>query len=399
MSTRTMLLRLACGLSAALALAPCSSRSAGGGGGSGYGSGDALGDGSGGTGGGDGGGWACSPGDTQACLCPPDLKGVQICKPEGTAWGPCDCGLGPGDGGSTGGDSGGQGSGDAGDLGGSDPGSVEAGGGGDSGGSTGDGGTPEDECIERARDVYLVTAERFFLRFEPTFLKITVLGKLACPVDATFEPFSMSVDRNADAWVLYRPSMTGSGKLFKVSTIDASCQATSFVPGQQGMDLFGMGFASDVSGSKKETLYVAGGKYDKWETSQGVLAAITFPDLKVVPLAVIDIGPGSPELTGTGLGELYGFFPSAIPPSVRQIDKVTGKTGKSYTLPSAAIKNTQAWAFAHWSGNFYLFFKSVSDPSSGVWRVNGVSSAVDKVIDKTGYTIVGAGVSSCAPTE
>jgi len=36
---------------------------------------------------------ACTPGVTQSCVCAGDVKGAQICDPEGAGWGACDCGT------------------------------------------------------------------------------------------------------------------------------------------------------------------------------------------------------------------------------------------------------------------------------------------------------------------
>jgi hypothetical protein len=130
------------------------------------------------------------------------------------------------------------------------------------------------------------------------------------------------------------------------------------------------------------------------------LATLSFPQLKVSTVATLGAFGGA-DLTGNGLGELYGFFPSTSPPSVRQIDKLTGATkGKTYPLPPANFAGTTAaWAFAQWGGSFYLFFKNGGDPSTNVWQLNGATGAVKIVMPNIGYTITGAGVSSCAPTQ
>ena len=83
---------------------------------------------------------------------------------------------------------------------------------------------------------------------------------------------------------------------------------------------------------------------------------------------------------------------------MREINVKTGKTSNSINIPSAAMQNVQAWAFARWGGSFYLFFKSQTDPSSAVFKADSPGT-VKKVIATTGYSIVGAGVSSCAPTS
>ena len=63
-----------------------------------------------------------------------------------------------------------------------------------------------------------------------------------------------------------------------------------------------------------------------------------------------------PEFTGNSNGELWGFFPQTNPPSVSQIDKVSGAVIQSYPLTDLS-SNANAWAFAFWGGDFYIFLQ------------------------------------------
>ena len=242
-------------------------------------------------------------------------------------------------------------------------------------------------CSDSAKLVYLVDSNNDFLSFKPDTLTFTKLGTLKCP---TFggNPFSMGVDRSPTAWVLY-----DSGELFKVSTTDASCTATSFVSGQNGLYEFGMGFASNSSGSSDETLFIAGGQGVQ-QSSTSTFATLSFPAMKTSVKGSVS---GWPELTGTGEGNLWGFFPDASMPRVAKLDKTSGADGTVY--PLAAIAGTpNAWAFAFWGGDFFVFLKRDTDSSTNVYRVNGATGALSTVLKNTGRTIVGAGVSTCAPT-
>ena len=317
----------------------------------------------------------CAPGATQLCLCAPQVEGVQICSATGTSWGPCNCAP-------------------------ADAGTVDAGAGtGDSGGAA-DAGNPWNiNCLERAKHVYVLTQGKLLLRFEPDKNLLTQVGKLTCPFPGGNSPFSMAVDRNAVAWLLDQPLLGGGGSLYKASTLDANCSKTFFQPGQQGFQLFGMGFASNGPGSQDETLFIAGGGASNFTTAYGSLGTISFSGLTVNKIAKLQAGPGAPELTGNGAGQLFGFYPNTSPPSVRQIVKTTGATGKIWPLPANVLGNVQAWAFAQWGGGFYLFFKSQSAASSAVHRLDGASGKMVTVIQSSGHVIVGAGVSSCAPTK
>src|SRR5262245_2091882 len=58
------------------------------------------------------------------------------------------------------------------------------------------------ECAEEAKLVYLVDQGDQLFSFDPPTKKLKLVGQLNC-VGAGGTPFSMSVDRNAVAWVLY----------------------------------------------------------------------------------------------------------------------------------------------------------------------------------------------------
>lgn len=254
----------------------------------------------------------------------------------------------------------------------------------------GDGGAGDD-CASGARWIYLVDSGRALLRFEPDTLTLTPIGTLDCPASLGASPFSMSVDRNATAWVLY-----GSGELFRVSTADASCSATTFAPHQAGFEVFGMGFVSDAEGSADETLFVAGGAMLDISLGSARLATIDMGTLGLSPRS--DTLPGWPELTGTGRGELWGYFPEA-PPTVRRLDKTNGATLQTFDLPGVEGVGVSAWAFAFWGGRFYVFLEALTDFSTNVFRLDPSDGRVERVIDDSGYRIVGAGVSTCAPIE
>ncbi|MBW2463038.1 MAG: hypothetical protein JRH11_15405 [Deltaproteobacteria bacterium] len=254
-----------------------------------------------------------------------------------------------------------------------------------------DGTTPDasaSNCAALARWVYLVDADQSLLRFQPDDLSITEIGLLDCASGVT--PFSMSVDRNGQAWVLHQDR-----RIYKVSTADASCTSTDYTPNQDGLELFGMGFAADADMSAEETLFVAGGGAGTVASGMATLAAID--DTSLI-LSTVGGLPGWPELTGTGSGELWGFFPDTSPPSVRLIDKSTATTGASFDMAELSGLRPSAWAFAFWGGRFYVFYQAQLDPSTNVWRVDP-DGTVTQVLTDIGYRIVGAGVSTCAPVE
>jgi hypothetical protein len=110
--------------------------------------------------------------------------------------------------------------------------------------------------------------------------------------------------------------------------------------------------------------------------------------------------PSLPELTGTGTGELYGFYPSTTPAVLQQINKVTGASIADYPIGGLNVSpgGDYSYAFAFWGGDFYIFLKTGGDPTSNIWRFKPGNAAAELVVQNSGYVIVGAGVSTCAPT-
>jgi hypothetical protein len=255
----------------------------------------------------------------------------------------------------------------------------------------------EDVCSDAAKLVYTVDQDGRFSSFNPrtnppTFIDIT--PSLKCPATAGIfgvapTPYSMSVDRNAVAWVLY-----SSGELFRVSTADGSCQRTTFKSNQSGFMLMGMGFVANTKLSTLDTLYVAGGAGpDSGGASR--LGTLDTGTLAVAPLQQLT---GWPELTGTALAELWGFYPDTSPPKVARLNKTTG--AEELTYPLATLQGQPAaWAFAFWGGDFWLFLMRVDDTDTTVYRVNGSTGAMSEALTHTGRSIVGAGVSTCAPVD
>jgi hypothetical protein len=250
-----------------------------------------------------------------------------------------------------------------------------------SAGSTASG--PSGDCSEENKDIYVVGVGNELHRFSPQTLMFTPIGTIQCPAGAA-TPFSMAVDRQGLAWVLF-----SDGHMFHVSTQDASCTATSFQPAQAiGFETFGMGFVSDAAGSDAETLYV--GAYG----GSGI-GVIDTQSLALSPVGMYDTVFGAAEITGTGDGRLYGFFESGMD-VVAEIDKTNSHIITTY---SPTVEIGDAWAFAFWGGSFYLFTNPNMAGSSQVDRYDPMNNSTTTVVPSVGFRIVGAGVSTCAPLE
>lgn len=235
--------------------------------------------------------------------------------------------------------------------------------------------------------IYLITSENDLFSYYPPTNAFTFIGTIDCPSGGN--PFSMGVDRAGKAYVLFN-----DGNVFLVSTKDASCETTDFFPGQEGFDLFGMGFSSNVD-DPGETLYVA--RTDNMMGGPpGALGTIDVDTLVLTEIAQFSTFIGSAELTGTGASELYAFGvdPAVGGGHIAKIDK------QSAAVLSDAIINIpggiNAWAFAFWGGDFYVFTLTPGENFSRVRRFHPDDQSFVEV-QQLNRTIVGAGVSTCAP--
>jgi hypothetical protein len=240
--------------------------------------------------------------------------------------------------------------------------------------------------------VYLISTQNELLRFYPPDLSVVDIGTIKCPITSPGNPFSMAVDRQGIAYVLF-----DNGELFRVSTLTASCKATAFVPSQDGFySRFGMGFSANKD-DPGETLYVAGADLDHpgATTSFGSIDTKSF---KLTILAPFSKPIGNPELTGTGDARIYGFGPEIPKSHLAEIDKTTAEV-KSDVLVDLNQTQIQAWAFAFWGGEFYFFTAQQANGSSVVHRYTPGGTTTPPEVADIGLTIVGAGVSTCAPSE
>ncbi|HEY8075493.1 MAG TPA: hypothetical protein VIF62_15320 [Labilithrix sp.] len=264
-----------------------------------------------------------------------------------------------------------------------------------SSGSSGTGTDPNQQgCSDAAKLVYVVSEENDLYSFQPNKLTFTKIGPLNCPSSSS--PNSMAVDRSGTAWVNY-----SDGSLFKVSTADASCQATSFQPDQHNFVKFGMAFATNSATTTAETLFVCGIVDGASGPGDGLgLATIDLSTFLLTPVGDFSgdlMGHGA-ELTGTGDGRLFGFFTTQPYAKVAQIAESSAATTGEKTLNG--VNTGQAWAFSFWGGDFWFYTAQGPSAPSTVTRLktatdNSLGTAMD---DVGGFRIVGAGVSTCAPT-
>ena len=143
-----------------------------------------------------------------------------------------------------------------------------------------------------------------------------------------------------------------------------------------------------------ETLFVAGGSGDPLASPTSNLSTINTSTMTPFNIGTVE---GWPELTGTGNAELWGWFPDESAPRVEQINKANGAAIKTYPLPTLA-GTPAAWAFAFWGGDFWIFLMKGFETSTTVYQIDGTNGSIKGTTPASGRTIVGAGVSTCAPT-
>jgi hypothetical protein len=269
-------------------------------------------------------------------------------------------------------------------------GSIGLGGSGGAGGfgaTGGSGGGTSSNCAAEARFVYVIDGNGELYKFDPPSLQFTTIGTVDCgTVVAT--PFSMAVDRNANAWVVFT-----DGHLYKVNTSNAACTPTSFVPGQQGFTTFGMGFSANGPNSNQDTLFVTNSDFSG--PSSG-LGTIDTQSLSLTRIGAYDQLSSRAEMTGTGDGRLYGAF-EGTPYIVAEINKTTAHIKSQ--APQSPIQyppNGSNFAFAFWGGSFWLFVGPGT--STDVFQFDPVKNTTTQV-SSVAFEIVGAGVSTCAPVK
>ncbi len=242
------------------------------------------------------------------------------------------------------------------------------------------------DCVEAGITyVYIITSQNELFSFYPPTLAFTKIGDLNCPAQNGATPYSMAVDRKGVAY-----SVFDDGELFRISTANASCQATSYVPPAQGDAFYtmGMGFAGDVI---SESLYVADARFSANSMGLATIDTTTF-----TRSFIADFQPELPrcELTGTGNGRLFAFCLN-LSGGGSQIAEVDRSTAKVIAVDQLLIgESNDAFAWAFWGGYFWIF--TAPNNTSTVTRYDPGTHA-ELNMTTLGSTIVGAGVSTCAP--
>ncbi len=230
--------------------------------------------------------------------------------------------------------------------------------------------------------VYVVSTDDSLMRFDPPTATFSTIAKLTCPANPGSHPFSMAVDRKSVAYVEY-----DDGKLFAVSTSTGACSPTIYMPDHlPPFSNFGMGYATIGDGPDEE-LFIAA-------DTPGTLGKIeTEAAYQVLPVAEINPTIEFAELTGTGGGRLYAYYAFGYEGGsyVAELDKTSGKIlGQDFLKD---VDRGTGWAFAFWGGDFWLF----TTPNGQATVKYDPDKKTSEVVAHYSASIVGAGVSTCAP--
>lgn len=257
--------------------------------------------------------------------------------------------------------------------------------------ATSEGGGAPSDCAAAATFVYVLDSDNTLYKFDPKVASkaaFTRIGVVNC--GAGTSPNSMAVARDGTAYVDLMSGSTCKG-VYKVDINTAECKgATAFSCGASGFGQFGMGYSTDSASTTAETLFIGDTNASKMATLDPATGAVSVKGT---------LPASGPEFTGNAAGELWAFMPQASPPKVAQINKATGAALKTFNLSAlkaSILVSPSAWAFAFWGGDYYIFLQGDLDSSTNVWKMTA-SGAVTKYIPNTGFRVVGAGVSTCAP--
>ncbi len=232
--------------------------------------------------------------------------------------------------------------------------------------------------------IYVITEQNELFSFYPPTLGFSKIGDISCTNAST--PFSMGVDRSGIAY-----SVFSNGELFEISTLNAACKPTPYKPNQAGFATFGMGFSGAADAG--ETLYVA--ESTNQNPRLGSIDTTTF-NLNVIGVFKPKTG-GRCELTGTGDGHLYAF---CLPQfgSGGDLLNLDPTNANIISEVSVGVGTSQdAFAYAFYGGQFWIF---TGPPNQGTTvTVFDPITLTSKAVASLTSTIVGAGVSTCAPQK
>ncbi len=232
--------------------------------------------------------------------------------------------------------------------------------------------------------VYIITSENALFSFYPPTLAFSKIGDISCP-GALGTPYSMAVDRLGTAYSVFT-----DGTLWQISTATAACKPTAYVaaPPSTPFNTFGMGYAGD---NISESLYVADAQFNANSVGLATIDTTTF-----TRSFIANFQPELPrcELTGTGDGRLFAFcvLTTGSGSILAEVNRTNAVVVAENSLTTGS--SNDAFAYAFWGGQFWLF-TGPGGKTTVTQYDPGTHS--ETIVTSLASTIVGAGVSTCAP--
>lgn len=241
---------------------------------------------------------------------------------------------------------------------------------------------PEDDCDHTSDLIYVLSrGDDTVYLFDPITAQLSLVGELDC--NSWSDPGSMAVTRDGRLFVRY-----GDQTIHEVDLQTMACTQTPYSNATTNFGPFGMGYATTNAGSWRDHLFIANGH------------KVARLDTNTWQLTHLGAMPSQSELTGNADGELWAFFPLESPAALVHADQGTAAVQQIISLSNFPNPfDIDAFAFAQWGGDFFLFVRTYGvGNSSDVYKVSG-SGSMTRIAQRIGIDIVGAGVSTCAPTQ
>jgi hypothetical protein len=213
----------------------------------------------------------------------------------------------------------------------------------------------------------------------------------------------MAVDRTATLWVYY-----WFDRVYRVDPSTLACTPAPYTTSQDAGGgppfLFSMSFAADQPDAATDTLYAA------LDNPQFTMQPLRFGTVDLQGPSVTPIGTlqGNDQtytaIAGRGDGRIFALqVQLGTSPVLMELDPKSGAPLSNETLPPAAAN----WpvSFASWGGDFYMVgYFGLSTNAIEVAHYSTTTHAFTLVADTPGIDqgsnfIVGAGGSTCAPTQ
>jgi len=251
------------------------------------------------------------------------------------------------------------------------------------------------DCAPGTDVIYVLSDDAELWSYDPLTNSFAFVGGFQCNFEAG--TFSMGVDRNGIAWVMFQ-----SGDLYTLDVNNPNiCVDPGYVPGGNGFQLFGMAFVSESVDNPCDRLYgntYSGGFGFQEGPNFGTLGSLDPDTLTMSAIGFTDYDGA--ELTGTGDGRLFEFA-GVNPAKLVELDKTDASVID--ILPLGSLELTNAFAFAFFGGDFYMFTENDSLVASQVTHLDyddddmSGMQELEVIESDAPIRIVGAGVSTCVP--